>query len=371
MKKRVAVAVVALCLVAALIQPAVRAAGSVYFTAINNTVNPLSAETMPTTINGLLYIPYTFFSSAELGVYFGTGSDKVMIYAGSKYLVFDLIRSTVFDQDNNQHWITAQKIGGLIYVPVDMVCVFFGVDYKVIDVRPAPIIRFYKGPVYNEPTFVSINRIKMNTYYDAYTGAPAVSASPGTPPASPSPPPTYESITVFLSYCRLTPESFEAILNTLETYRLRCCFFVSAGEIARNADLLRRAAGAGHTLGIWLENGTLEEYKGASALLFEAVKLRTILIAADGDAAAQAAATANAKGLVFWSATKSFDTSSKLTLADVTGSLSVLSGSRESISFACTEQTAGLSGQLLTYLAEKKYTLRRITERTVPTYTVG
>ena len=368
MKRTVTAIVLLLCLAFALVRPEVKAAGSVYFTAIMDELQPLKTETMPTSINGLWYIPYTFFSSEVLGVYFIPGSDKVMLYSagGLRTLTFDIPRSTVFDQNGAQYYIPAQKINGLIYVPVDRVCDFFGLTYKVIQTEPAYIIRFKKGdPVYNDKTFPSLNRTKMQAYYEAYTGTPGPTASPGTSP-SPSPQATYENVTVYLSYYGLTRDSFKNMLDALDAYGYKCCFFVTSEEIAAEADLLRRAAGTGHSIGIWLTDGTFDEYREASALLFEAAKLRTVLVSAAGDTAGAAKAAAEAGGLVFWSPTRTYDAAAKLTLAGLTGKLNVLSGSRESVNFECTDSAADLTGQFFAYLSGNKYSIRRITERTWP-----
>jgi hypothetical protein len=366
MKRIITAIIVLLCLTIALIMPDVKAAGSIYFTAIMNELQPLKSGTMPMSINGLLYIPYTFFSSEKLGVYFLTGTDKVLLYsaAGSKQLTFDVVRSTVFDQDQNQYYIPAQRINGLIYVPVDSVCEFFGLNYSTIICEPAPIIRFLKGTSpFNDPTFASINRTKMLEYYTAYTGTPVSPGASSSPSSSPAP--TYENVTVYLSYYDLAPDGFAKVLDALNVSRYKCCFFLSVGEIAADAELIRRAAGAGHSIGIWLADGTFGEYQEASALLFEAAKIRTLLVSAYGDAAETAAATADSKGLVFWSVSRTYDASSKLTLAGVTGNLTVLSGNRESVNFACTDKAASLAGSFFSYLADKKYSVRRITERTL------
>ena len=244
----------------------------------------------------------------------------------------------------------------------------------MLTIEPAPVLRFIKGSPMNDPTFINFYNTKMQEYYNAYTGTPGTpgtSASPGAQAPSSSPvAPTFENIYLYLSFYNLAPESFSAILDALDTAGYKCCFFASADEIAQNADLLRRAAGTGHSIGIWLEKGTFDEYQAASALLFEATKIRVVLISAGGDAAEAAKATADSKGLVFWTVTKMYDASSKLTLGSVTGSLSALGVSRAGLNFACTDKAAAVAGPLFTYLAEKKYSVRRITERTAPTYSI-
>ena len=380
MKRIVAVIVLLLCLTAVFLASDVSAAGGVYFTAIDYTLLTLRAETMPATFGGTLYIPYTFFSSDALGVYFASGSDQVLIYSssGSKSLSFDTTRGTVFDQDRIQRYFAAVKANGLIYLPVASVCEFFGINHEIItSFSQAPVVRFTKGSFsINEETFIGLNRSRLLAEYNAYVGLPSgtASPSPGTTPLpspSPSAPPTYENVSVYLSFTDLTPQNFAAVLDTLAIFRYKGCFFVSAGEIAGNAELLRRAAGVGQSVGIRLMEGTLAEYRRASALLFEAAKLRTILVSAGGDAIRPAESMAASNGLVFWTALKTYDDKAKVTVTGVTERLSVIGGSRESLNFACTDSTTPQLGSIFAFLYDKKYSVRRLTEKTVPTISIG
>lgn len=370
MKRKIIAVILLLCLSISLATAEVTAAGTVYFTAIDNELHPLDDNTMPTFINGLLYIPYTFFSSDKLlGVYFAAGSDRVMLYSSKKNLTFDFVKATVFDQDGTQSYIPAQKQNGLIYVPVEAVCRFFGLQYQYLSGGLAPVVRFTKDSFnINGPTFVGLNRKKMQDYYNAYTGS--TDASLSSPAPSPEDP-TYENVTVFLSFCGLAPVNFSAVLDALDIYGYKCCFFVSADDIAASADLIRRAAGSGHTIGIWLNQGTFDEYERASALLFEAAKLRTVIVSAYDDVQQEALSMADTKGLVLWSPSSTYDELSKFTVAGVTGNLSVQSGSRESLNIACTDTAASLMRSILAYMSEKKYTVQCLSERTLPTYFIG
>lgn len=373
MRRKVIAVLVLFSLFAAFLPPAVSAAGDIFFTAINNHVLPLNEKTMPKYFDKL-YIPYTFFSSDELGVYFAPGEDRVMIYSYTpnyKSLTFNIVTATVLDQDNNQYYFPAIKSNGLIYLPAYEVCRFFGWTLAVYAADPAPIVRIMNSPdVLNKPTFFSFNSSKIREYYDAYTGSHA-SPSPGAsqpPPASPSHSgePTFESVTIYLSFFNLPPENFAAVLSDLETHRFKSCFFVSADEIRDNADLLRRAAGRGHMIGIWLDTGTLEEYHNASSLLFEAAKVKTILVSAAGDAAKTAEDLAASAGLVFWKPIRTYDAASKISYAGITSKLTILSGNRESIGFACTDKAVPVISSFLYCLADKRYNVKRINEKTPP-----
>jgi hypothetical protein len=373
MKRKITVVIVTLCLIIALTAPASEAAGNICFTAINNTLEPLDNNTMPAIVGSLLYIPSTVFSlSYDLGVTAVTSEDQVFLYSASKRLLFDTTRDTVIDQDKNLHNIPAVKMNGLIYVPVDMVCGFFGLTYNVLPTKPAPVIHFISSTaVYTETMFIELNKSKMQEYYNTYTGTGTKPGVTPTTPVTPSMAPTYENITEYISVYALTPQSLEGVLKALDAYRYKCCIFVSYDEIASNADLLRRALGAGHSIGIWLKEGTYEEYQKTSGLLFEAAKIKTILVSSGSDTAKAAQAMTAAKGLMFWKATRTYDETDDLSLDTITDRLSTKNGSRESLSFACTEDAVPMLTNLFTYMSLKRYSVQRIVETTAPVASVG
>ena len=69
-KKGLTAAVVAL-LLAALLLPAFGTSGTIYLMAVNDKVLETTAENMPMTVNGTLYVPYTMLSSRDLGFNLG------------------------------------------------------------------------------------------------------------------------------------------------------------------------------------------------------------------------------------------------------------------------------------------------------------
>ena len=370
MKQKVVTVLVLLCIIAAFLLPISHAAGTVYFSAINNTILPLNDATMPAYIDGLVYLPYTFYNSDELGIYSIAGGNTARIYSSSsKKLDFDVAQSTVFDQDGNQKYLySARAYNGTIYIPVKLICEFFGFTYNIIQADPAPIVRVKTSSnSINDLTFptMEITKSQMQLYYDAYTGKPNPSASPTSSADTEQ---TYQNVTIYLSFFDLSGGKLDNILDTLISTNYKCCFFVTKDEIAGNADLLRRAAGAGHMIGIWLKNGTYSEYQEASSLLFEAAKLKTVIVTA-GDAVKAAADMAKAEDLVFWRSTRSYNAAAKFSLSGLTDSLATVSG-RESIAFACSGKTTNVLRSFTAYLQQYKYSVRRITETSIPIETL-
>jgi hypothetical protein len=99
------------------------------------------------------------------------------------------------------------------------------------------------------------------------------------------------------------------VLDALEATSYKACFFVTADEIEDNADLLRRAACKGHNDRYFSDglNGggrVIRNTGRPSALLFEAAKVKTVIVAALGEAATAAEDMAKEKSLVFLEAHK-------------------------------------------------------------------
>lgn len=367
MKSKITAVIVLLCITAAFLLPAANAAGTVYFSAANNDIQPLNDETMPAYINGQYYLPYTFFSSEELGINSSAGDNLAIVYLSNiKWLKFDVARATVFNQDGDQYYqYSAKTYNGIIYIPVKLVCDFFGFTYSVIPTDPAPIIRVRTSSNnISDFQFQQIGFVKdrLKLLYDTYTGNPTPAASPTS---SADTTPSYQNIIVYLSFFDLSAGKLSGILDTLSTTFYRCCFFVTEDEIADNAALLRRAAATGHMIGIWLNDGTYAEYQRASALLFEATKFKTVIISAGGDINEAAEEMAGVNGLIFWQATRNYDAAAKFSLSSLTKSLSTVSG-RESLAFACTDKTSTVLYSFMSYLTEYKYTVRRISETSIP-----
>jgi hypothetical protein len=378
MKNKLMAVLLALCLLAGLAMPAL-AADPVYFTAINDTVLPLKSETMPKYVGDTLYLPYTFFSSSILGVYYTNSSDlnTIMVYASStKRLVFNVSRSTVYDQSGQQYFFSARALNGTVYLPAQKVCDFFGLTLSVIETDLAPIVRVKtSAAILNDRTFPFYSRTKtdMQTYYNDYTGV-APSPEP-TPDVSPTPTEpgveSYAQVTVYLSFHKFADGMLEKLLNTADDYGYKCSIFVAADEIKDNADVLRRAAGEGHTIGIWLKDGTYDEYRETARLLYEAAKVRTILIASPTGTAGAAKATAKENGLLYWSSTRRYDETKTPSLSALTSKLVDTSRRSESFCFASTSASLHVVDALLEYLSVHSYTVRKITETTVPTLPPG
>ena len=375
MKTKILAVIIVLCLITTFITPAVGAAGTVYFAGVNDVLIPLNDQTIPRYFGGELYVPYTIFTyepeNTKIGFYCIASSTQVMLYTKEKQLWFDVAAGTIYDQDGTFYYQSARTGYGTIYLPLQLVCEFFGVTYSIIDAEPATIIRVKNSAaIYNNPTFAGIYKTDMLSDYNAYLGIEP-SSEPTGPPSPHGPDETYEDATVYLSFYDINAGQFALLLDIMDMSEFKCAIFVSGFEIAENADLIRRAAGAGHTIGIWLEEGSYDEYQATSNLLFEAAKIKTFFVSAGDDARQTAEETADANNLIYCHATSIYGESTELSLEAIEGSLSVVGMGSESLSFSCSEKISAVMPALLTYLEEHKFNVSRITETSIPPNTAA
>jgi hypothetical protein len=299
------------------------------------------------------------------------------------------------DQNENTiNWPAAHRVDTRFYVPLKEVCEFFGLTYDIIEVsrdiipdEQMVVVRIKSSAaVYSDRAFIYLNRDALRTAYNDYyhpsppsptdTGSRPTGATPGVPP------PTYRDVTMYLSFYAVSGGSAVKVVDTLADTAggFHACFFVSGDDIKADPGLIRHLAGSGHTLGLWLEEGTYDEYLRVSALLFEAAKVKTILVSAgvaetggdDGegtpdvpDVATIAREMADVHGLLFWDATLRFETAESLT-GGITEAFPTIAGERGNLLLECSAVPVGLLPGILAHLSEFEYATGRISETTKP-----
>ena len=383
MKKRIIISIVALCVMLMLVPLVSRAAVMPYFVAVNDVLLPYSDDTMPFIVGNDIFVSVSVFERLNIWPYISENMVRVILYRGvDRYLTFDTVRRVTENQDGNiLQWPTARRVDGRIYVPLRQVCDYFGMSFSYIDVpsniissEQVRLVRIVTDSVINDPTFMSINTTVMRNAYNAYQATrptpplptPTETPSPGITPPPPEiePPPDYSDVTIHISYFDILDESIEAIMNFLDLQAdsgYYSAFFVKAGEIADAPDLIRRIAGSGHIIGAWLDEGTFEEYLEISEWLFEAAKIKTVLISS-GDASQIAMETADLHGLIFWEGVDDMTHSDELSIDDIIPMFPTESGAARNIMLPCSENTAYILPGIYSYLRANQYTLTRITE---------
>ena len=380
MKKRIIAVIVSLCLVSLLFPVISRAAVMPYFIAVNDTLLPFDEDTMPFILGNDIYVNVTVFESLNMYSIISRDMERVLLYRGVEtYLDFYPVRRVTVDMDGNAlPWPSARRDQDRIYVPLRQVCEYFGLSFTyvevprgIIDSEQVMLVRIITSSYINDPTFMSINERAMRNAYNSYF-APPPPPSPGEPLPPPDilPPPTYNDVTIYISFYNISDESTYAIMDFFDVQAASgyySAFFVSAADIGQEPGLIRRIAGTGHTIGIWLTEGTFDEYLEASAWLFEAAKVKTLLISAS-NASQIAAQTAAAHGLIYWEGPFEAVQSEELTLDDIIPMFPTDSGLAANILFPCSRDVAIVLPGVYSFLRSNEYTLERITETTQPVF---
>ncbi|MCL2402597.1 MAG: hypothetical protein FWC90_08170 [Oscillospiraceae bacterium] len=354
------------------VRPVSRAAVVPYFVAVNDTVLPFNENTMPLHSNGHYFIPHNVLVSAGVHYLVNIPDETVQLYRGDRTVNFYTIQNHTTDQDERiLNWPSARRVGSRFYVPLAQVAAFFGLTYEIIeighDIIPydhVSIIRIQPDPMLNGPSFVGLHRSALRTTYLRHLASQQATLPPtGTDEDTP---PDFRDTTIYLSFFDLSAGGLKDILDLLDSPAatgFNATFFASAADIVENPGLIRRIFGSGHSLGIRLIEGTFEEYLEASALLFEAASVRSVLISAYSDNE-NAIDTAQEHVLLLWDSPQSFGEND--TAPRVINAISRDSNTRQNLKFNASENTALLLPGVFTFLRTNNYTVQRITETVLP-----
>lgn len=142
-----------------------------YFTAVNDKLMPLTAETMPFWSNNILFVCCTAFENTDLGVRcirnYNTG--RAVLYTREAALFFNLENRTVYDKNNVTYNSYAIEIGELIFFPLDFVCRYFGLSWSQNETRTVPLIRIKSdSAVLDDSLFINAASSMMASRYAEY-----------------------------------------------------------------------------------------------------------------------------------------------------------------------------------------------------------
>jgi len=300
----------------------------------------------------------------------------VRVYVGRQGVDFRIDENRVTDlYGNDLEWPNARRVGDRVYVPLSQLSTFFRFSWELTTISeniiPGGHMRLLRlrdeNAIFNTPTLVGINSASVRQMYNAFFHPPP----PMPPDPGEDPPeeiiPTFPDVSVYLSFFYFNNGSAERIMDILgdASPDYRAAFFVRACEILENPGLMRKIHGNGHTLGIWLEEGSVEEYRSISALLFEAAKVRTIFVSAY-EAGEDAFQMAENNGLIFWGATESFYDFTYVTETEITETFPVESGARSSYRFAGTDDLIYMLPDIIEFLYTFEYSVERMFETVEP-----
>lgn len=284
------------------------------FIAVNIQLLPL-AEFMPITVGGSVYVPVTVFDAnsnggTSLGIYNGGISKTFNTYTlynnESKFLTFDLSTGNSYDYypDGTQQNCRAVVRNGKVYVSLNSVCRYFDLDssYTNPAYRSYPMVRIKSkdSPLYNDSEFVNAASTSamlniINEYYKTVTqDRPTASVVPvPTPPGGGTSGPgdvNHSNIAFRLAVRMETGQAGRAIMDVLRAEGRNALLLFTPDQIAAQDDLVRRAIGEGHSVGLLVPGGSAKEAEEAirrgNELLSHVGRIRTRMILADGADAA-------------------------------------------------------------------------------------
>lgn len=323
MKKRVLAILCAAVLLLGLLAQA-GAAGewdeNVIFLAVNDRPVPLSDSTMPILVGGTVYVPYGTFDANQnggirLGVFNGgqnkTEGTLTLYNSSAKNLTFDLRTGTSYDYypDGEKQQPTAVIRSGQIYLSARSTANYFGLQYMQDNLtfgdRSYPLVRIYNSSAtLSDSTFKSSANItytyftQLQNYYRSKVSQPEESG--GTQTATPTGPSTVPTdsvgsrsgVQVYLAFRCETGQAGTAILDTLRSRDRGGLFLFSVEQLKTQDDLVRRALGEGHIVGLITGADTLEgaeqELEEGNRLLAYIARTSTHIVLAENRKVAQA-----------------------------------------------------------------------------------
>lgn len=281
-----------LCLCLALLVltgTAAEAADTVYFTAVNDQLLPLNDESMPFWSGGSLYISYTAFENNELGLFYSRGRDKqtAVLYRQLNALFFDFTSNTIYDNGKQYYSGMAILRGDHVFLPLDVVCRYFGLTYSYIRIRYGALVRVKsESAVLSNATFIDAADALMSQRYTRYQRSklPAEESGETASPTSPETAAEETKRSVCLAVEATDPARSELILGYFPSGT--AAFLFAPEAIPACGGLLRRlASGAGSiALRVDASGGTedaLRAIRDGNRALWTAAACKTRLVFLD------------------------------------------------------------------------------------------
>lgn len=286
MKKRIFVLALCLVLLFSSLSLSSSAATPVSFIAINDTL-PAELVNCYTVYGGTVYVPCWIFNSYGLGVYYSyiDANHTAHIYSGTNQLFFEIDTGLTYDGNDNYYSLPGIMLGGTIYVPLSYISSFFGTFYySQLSTPYGSLLRIKDArAVLSDSEFVQAADPQLRQYYSQ--------RQPSQPEETG---PDHEGTELLLSFEGLPGDS---CFELLDSHGMKACFFLSAEDVLASPDTVRRIDTAGHSLGVLCKNGTYLEYERCADLMFEAARVRPILVSAPEDASDACEAMSSRHGL--------------------------------------------------------------------------
>ncbi len=247
------------------------------FISVNDKV--YDSGEMTTFVGGVPYVPSKVLSYFGITTSYLSDQNAAILDMNGKQLIFDFNNGICYDENKKEFPISATLYNGSVYVQSGTGR-FFGLSVNTISgIGSGDVIRIKNGAqTLTDSQFIEAASQTMNARYLDYFGTPATS----TPTPSPSESPDVKGAKVYLSFVGLPTMK---MLDSLKSYAVQACFFLTSDDIRSDADAVRRLLGEGHTLGVYCGSTPEEDCKAAVEAAGEATFYRpTLMTSSSADA---------------------------------------------------------------------------------------
>lgn len=247
---------------------------NIYLVGVNDTVllGLINKNRMPVMRSGVLYAPSTVLDNSSLGLSYSYNKTDGMftIYNRERTLIFYTTGAGARDKQGNEYTDRIFTRNGVVYIPLRFVAGFFDLSYSYYTLNLEDgTVRIAR--LCNEEAFLDDQRFgaqaaqlaqqPLNQYLASQaTPTPTPSATAGptptpTPSAPPGPTPSQPPVrpaTAYLAFACTDGGGFSNLLDTLERYRVSALLLFDPEDLAGRDEDVRRAAAAGHQIGLLL-----------------------------------------------------------------------------------------------------------------------
>ena len=288
MKKSVAKRVLSLlfCLVVILqlASPTAKAEETLFFTAMGESILPLTDESMPFISGNSIFIPANIFTdtvrkSLDVSYTYNASRNLMILYRGSHALWFDLSTDYATDEEDTVYYPGAIMKNGKIFVSATLVSRFFALSYSITEVNHGYLVWFRK-PDYplSDVRFADAASYNMESRYQEYLKTKIQQPSVEQPPASTET--VMDGKRIYL--CMQADSGASSLLDTLDRAGAQAALFFTPARMEAAEDTLRRMSATGHSIGILVDAAAQEDLMGqvsaANDALYDATLTRTRLV---------------------------------------------------------------------------------------------
>lgn len=328
--------------------------GLCYIAVNDQLIDPLAAF-----YGGVPYVPYTLFGNYGITYLYDSETSTASLKTATFLLSFDMTTGKCTDKSGNDYPASAIFYGGQIYVSATGVCNYYGLSCLYIDGSGyGDILRIRNSnAVLSDYSFGTAAQYLIQSRTEAYMRDRNPASTPvPTPTPTPEPAPDRSATSVYLSFEGLPGKG---VLDALSEAGIASCFFLTAEDVRKDPETVRRIAGEGHNLGVLYGGG--EDFAEVSELIYDAARVRTILMSSSEDDAEACEEFAAENSLVYWS----YDMLSQEATGNVAYeviTLAQLNAYRSDIRIACEGLEPDTVRTILGYLTENRFTLPLVCE---------